>query len=165
MKSSDFNQLFDFETKNKAFFEKYVPSRGEDYFNYETFVERNNLLLESQKQGKDYFFVIRNEENRIIGRVNLMDIDYDYKKKTAYIGYRVDEQYTGKGVATKGVERLVEFAIDLGITQLFAQTTDRNLGAQEVMTKTGFVAVDAVPETVTLKGEELRFLTFRRVLS
>ncbi|WP_347232258.1 hypothetical protein [Halobacillus litoralis] len=43
LKIDDAQDLFDFESENRAFFEKMVPSRGEDYYNFETFMVRHNV--------------------------------------------------------------------------------------------------------------------------
>lgn len=63
LERKDFENLFEFEKENKEFFEKFVPPRDEKYFDYQTFIVRNELLLKSQEQHKDYFFIIRNEKS------------------------------------------------------------------------------------------------------
>lgn len=163
LKSRDFKELFEFEMKNRVFFEKFVPARGEDYFNYPTFVVRNDELLKNQEEGKDYFFLIRNDARELLGRINLTDVDY--QKKMAYVGYRIGESELGKGIATRSVNQLIQFAIDIGLRELFAQTTDQNVGSQEVLRKTGFIIIDGLADSVSLNGEVLQFLSFQKLLS
>jgi len=162
MKRTDFERLFTFEKENRKFFEKFVPPRGEKYFDYQTFIVRNNILLKSQEQDRDYLFIIKNEEDQIVGRINLTDIDK--MEKIAHIGYRVGERFLGKGIATKAVNELFNSAAKLGITQLFAQTTNHNFASQEVLRKTGFTLIDRPTEYVTLNGEKLKFVYFKKVL-
>lgn len=160
LERKDFENLFEFEKENKEFFEKFVPPRDEKYFDYQTFIVRNELLLKSQEQHKDYFFIIRNEKNQITGRINLTDIGH--KEKIAYVGYRVGERFLGMGIATRAVNKLVYSAEKLGINQLLAQTTTHNYASQKVLMKAGFTLIDRPTEYVTLNGEKLKFVYFKK---
>ncbi len=53
----------------------------------------DNLLIE-QADGESYFYLIRNEENEIVGRINLIDIDSE--TRISSLGYRVGEKFTKK---------------------------------------------------------------------
>ena len=89
--------LFEFETENKAFFEEFVPPRPDSYFIYEKFVRILDMLLEEQEDKKSLFFLIKREKGEIIGRINLIDIDWG--TKTAEVGYRVGKNHIAKGSA------------------------------------------------------------------
>lgn len=52
LKQNDAKKLYEFELENRAFFEKMVPERGEDYYHFETFQIRHNELLEEQRKGQ-----------------------------------------------------------------------------------------------------------------
>lgn len=41
----DFENLYAFEVKNRAYFEKTVPSRGDDYYELPNFIRKNDMLL------------------------------------------------------------------------------------------------------------------------
>ena len=51
-------------------------------------------MLIEQADGDSYFYLIRNEEKEIIGRINLVDIDTE--TQISSLGYRVGEKFTKK---------------------------------------------------------------------
>ncbi len=81
----DAKKLYEFEIENRDYFEKMVPSRGEDYYNFETFKIRHEALLDEQTKGQSYYYLIKNENGLILGRMNLVDIDKS--RNLGYIGY------------------------------------------------------------------------------
>ena len=44
LQEKHFEKLFKFELENRGYFEEMVPSRGDDYYNLETFIQRNKAL-------------------------------------------------------------------------------------------------------------------------
>lgn len=130
---NDVKPLFMFEKENKAFFEQFVPPRPDSYFRYEDFSEILIELLEEQDDRRSLFYLIKDENGKIIGRMNLVDIDW--VKKSGNIGYRVGQQYTGKGAAVKGLQLLMSEAKDFGLIELRAKTTKNNLASQKVLDK------------------------------
>ena len=80
---TDAEELYKFELDNRTFFEEMVPSRGNDYYNLEIFKERHEALLEEQVQGGSYFYLIKDKDSSILGRINVVDIDESQKKGTS----------------------------------------------------------------------------------
>lgn len=72
---NDAESLFEFELENRAFFEEMVPSRGDDYYNFEVFKSRHQALLDEHAQGDSYFYLIKNNNSSILGRIDVIDID------------------------------------------------------------------------------------------
>lgn len=108
LQRADAEKLYEFELENRDFFEKMVPSRGKDYYDFETFKIRNEALLDEQTKGQSYYYLIKNENGFILGRMNLVDIDKS--RYLGYLGYRVGEAYTGKGIASKALKLLLRTA-------------------------------------------------------
>ncbi len=75
-------------------FETMVPNRGSKYFEFEYFQKLLDDLLIEQADGDSYFYLIRNEEKEIVGRINLVDIDME--TRISSLGYRVGEKFTKK---------------------------------------------------------------------
>ena len=71
----DMESLYTFELTNRAYFEKMVPSRGDDYYDFNNFKKQNLMLINEQEQERSYFYLIKNELGQIVGRINLTDID------------------------------------------------------------------------------------------
>ena len=136
LKKQDAEELFAFECYNRTFFEKMVPSRGDDYYVYETFQYKHDELLTEQKEGISYFYLIRNKKKAIVGRINLVDIEKD--RQLGYLGYRVGKDFIGNGIATKAVQLLQNQAVNEQITEIHAKTTNINIASQIVLEKSGF---------------------------
>ncbi|ENQ3076984.1 GNAT family N-acetyltransferase [Bacillus cereus] len=143
LKEQDAEELFAFECSNRAFFEKTVPSRGEDYYTFETFQKIFYELLQEQLKGISYFHLIRNHEGTIVGRINLVDIEKE--KELGYPGYRIGEKYAGRGAATKGVTLLLDELANYHVTEIHAKTTTDNIASQKVLEKSDFsrISIDA----------------------
>ncbi|CAM3901842.1 Ribosomal-protein-serine acetyltransferase [Bacillus mobilis] len=130
LKKHDAKDLFTFELTNKSFFETMVPNRGSQYFDFEYFQKLLDDLLIEQADGDSYFYLIRNEEKEIVGRINLVNIDTETRSSS--LGYRVGEKFTKKGVATAAVQLVLKVAKNNEINEVLAKTTTNNLASQIV---------------------------------
>ncbi|MBH0229094.1 GNAT family N-acetyltransferase [Halobacillus yeomjeoni] len=158
LKGEDAEAVFKFENDNRTFFEKMVPSRGEEYYNFDTFMVRHQTLLEEQSQGLSAFYLIRKSNNELLGRINLIDIDKS--KISGYVGYRVGENHTGKGIACKALHMLMEDLKEEGFTKLSAKTTNNNFASQKVLERNGFKKLEENNEEFVMNGETLRFVHY-----
>ncbi len=140
----DAGPLFEFELKNRHYFEKMVPSRGEEYYNYESFLKRHESLLKEQSEDLSYFYLIKDQNSNILGRINLVDIT----KNGGDVGYRIGEENIGKGIAQKALTMLIQTAKNKGIKQISAKTTNNNIASQKVLEKKGF-------RSILLRGMEI----------
>ncbi len=155
---TDFESLFEFELENRTYFEEMVWSRGDDYYHFETFKKKNKALLEEQYQGLSHFYLIKNKEGFIIGRINLSDIDKTLS--SAQIGYRVGRPYTGGGVAKKALHLLLKTVNKHGIKQILAKTSTNNIASQKTLEANGFKRVSTSDEEFDMNGQRLRFIFY-----
>ncbi|MGG0186627.1 GNAT family N-acetyltransferase [Bacillus rhizoplanae] len=158
LKEQDAEELFAFECSNRAFFEKMVSSRGEDYYTYETFQKIFYELLKEQFEGISYFHLIRNQAGAIVGRINLIDIEKD--KELGYLGYRLGEKYVGRGIATKAVKLLLDEATNYHVTEIHAKTTNNNFASQKVLEKNHFLCISIDENTAELHGQKINFIHY-----
>ncbi|MDM5155077.1 GNAT family N-acetyltransferase [Bacillus sp. DX1.1] len=158
LKVQDAEELFAFECSNRVFFEKMVPSRGDDYYTYETFQKILYELLKEQIEGISYFHLIRNHEGTIVGRINLVDIEKD--KELGYLGYRVGEEYVGRGIAAKGVKILLDEAVNYHVTEIHAKTTNNNIASQKVLEKNYFSRISIDEKAAELYGQKINFIHY-----
>lgn len=71
---ADEENLFNFEFENRTFFEEMVPTRGDEFYNPENFKKIHETLLEEQVNEDSYFYLIKDSERSIVGRINLVDM-------------------------------------------------------------------------------------------
>lgn len=153
LKENDAEELFVFECGNREFFEKMVPSRGEAYYHFDTFIIRHQEVLREQKNGFSQFYLVRNVAREIIGRINLIDIDRI--NDTAEIGFRVGEEHGGKGVGNKALQQLFNT-----ILPIRGKTTTANQGSQKVLERNGFKKVGIGKDEFDMNGQRMRFIHY-----
>ena len=158
LQARDAEGLYKFELENRSFFEGMVPTRGDDYYNPEFFRKRHEALLKEQVEGDAYFYLIKDKDSSIIGRINLVDIDES--KKNGYLGYRVGQAHTGKSIATKALKLLLETVIDKDIKRIKAKTTTNNIASQKVLEKNGFERIAIDNEEFEMNGQKLNFVYY-----
>jgi ribosomal-protein-alanine N-acetyltransferase len=128
--------VFAFELANRSYFAASVSDRGDAFF--DEFDERYAALLADRERRGDAYYVRLDDDGSVLGRFNL----YDIEDGAAWVGYRVAERATGRGVATAGVRELCALAAsEHGVHRLRAGTAVENLASQAVLAKAGFVAV------------------------
>jgi [ribosomal protein S5]-alanine N-acetyltransferase len=155
LRREDAGLLYTFEAENRDFFEASVPGRGDDYYRYEVFLKRFVGLLEEQAAGGSRFFLIKDEDSRILGRMNLTDIDVE--NSTAVLGYRIAKAHGGKGVATRALKDLLHLTGRFGIRRILAKTTTANIASCRVLEKNGFLHTGTDKETFVMNNEIMRF--------
>ena len=88
------------------------------------------------------------EPDRLIGLAEM----FDYKKRANQItiGYRINESYWHRGIATDTVELIVDYLCrDMGIQTLRAFVMPENIFSEKVLIKAGFIKE---PDTVQEKN-------------
>ncbi|MRR79802.1 N-acetyltransferase, partial [Bacillus anthracis] len=118
-----------------------------------------DLLIE-QADGNSYFYLIRNEQKELVGRITLVDTDTE--TRISSLGYRVGEKFTKKGVATAAVKLILDVAKNNKINEVHAKTTSNNLASQIVLEKSGFSSYQNEADTtsVQLNGEHVNFVHY-----
>lgn len=129
--------LLAFELENREYFARSVPDRGDAYF-----AEFDAMLQErltEQDAGICHFHLVTDGEGRIVGRVNLVDVE----DGSAELGYRIGEHSAGRGVATAVVAQVCRVAgTAYGLTSLVAVTTLDNPASRAVLERNSFAYVE-----------------------
>lgn len=157
LSENDAQALFDFEHINRDYFERMVPSRGDHYYNYPSFMETLLALLDEQREGKSCFYLIKNKEGQILGRINVVD----RTKDSAELGYRIGADFAGQGVGSQALALLLEQIADKqGISTLHAKTPHTNIASQKILLKNGFTYTKTEKASVHLHNSVLDFLHY-----
>ncbi|MCG8542360.1 MAG: GNAT family N-acetyltransferase [Clostridia bacterium] len=156
--------IYDFEIKNRAYFEESLPSRGDEYYKFEVFNKIIRELIDEQNRGECFMYVIRDEVGKMVGRVNFFSIR-DGEVKSAELGYRIGKDDNDKGIATKAVR----IALKVGFEEhkfgrVDAGTSSENVASQRVLEKNGFVLVEKVENYIEVNGKWMDSLNFAKSL-
>lgn len=145
--------LYVFECENRSYFERYVPSRGDAYYEPESFRQALDRLLTEQANGDGYYYLIW-RGTTIVGRLNVHHID----DETGEIGYRIGEVHGGHGYATDALQQLLTFDLP-GFNRLIAETTIDNVASQHVLEHAGFTREGEVRQ-IEWEGQLLSFCKY-----
>ncbi|CAH0525137.1 GNAT family N-acetyltransferase [Vibrio hippocampi] len=151
-----YKALFDFETRNKEWFELFVPPRPRAYQTLVGFSCASDALLREQDSGASYFYVGYLGDT-IIARANLTELS----NGVGSIGYRVCRNQTGKGYGSAALNYLIDVAKHkLGLKELNAKTTTNNIASMKVLEKQGFSETVRETNTFNMNGEEVSFVHY-----
>jgi ribosomal-protein-alanine N-acetyltransferase len=161
---SDIQALFAFELKNRIFFEKVGFPRGDSYYEYDHFAIAIKQSIEEQNKGLNSQYLIKDSSGLILGRVNLLSIVRECFNK-AHLGYRMGEEYQGKGFATRAVKLIMDKAVnDHNLHRLEAGTSPDNIGSQIVLIKNGFQFVGRFNKYIHYNDQWRDSIYFEKVL-
>lgn len=157
--------IYDFEVANRSFFEKSLPSRGDQYYELDHFMATIDLICEDQANELLYMNIILDKNGALVGRVNLFPVEILPYKRSFELGYRIGEAFEGKGYATLAAALLIEKAIkEYDIDILQAATSPDNIKSQKVLTKNGFEYVTRIENDIEMNGYFEDSLIFTRIL-
>ncbi|WP_411678849.1 GNAT family N-acetyltransferase [Clostridium thailandense] len=164
LEESDLQELFTFELKNRAFFERVGFPRGDNYYELDSFNTTIKESIEEQKKGLINMYLIKNHNGRILGRINLLSIVRGIFNK-AELGYRMGEEHQGKGYATKAVKLVLDEAVNKHkLHRIEAGTSPNNIGSQIVLIKNGFQFVGRFSKYIYKNGEWCDSIYLERIL-
>ncbi|WP_219118235.1 GNAT family N-acetyltransferase [Janthinobacterium sp. UMAB-56] len=152
LRPDDAAPLLAFEQANRAWFERHIDRRPDDFYSVDGVQAHVAHLMAEHAQGRMHPCVIVDEEGELIGRANLKDIDL--QQGVAEVGYRIGEQQAGKGLATAALHHLIALARDeWRLTSLCAHAIDGNTASIRVLQRCGFVQGMAVPDIAIVEGK------------
>jgi ribosomal-protein-serine acetyltransferase len=109
------------------------------------------------------FIIIDNTDNSFIGYIDLKSISWNIPK--AELGCFFDENYAGKGIATKAMQLATNhFFNEFGIKKLFLRTHPSNTSARRIAEKSGFEVEGLIRcDHITTAGEIVDLLYYGKV--
>jgi ribosomal-protein-alanine N-acetyltransferase len=70
------------------------------------------------------------------------------------IGYRLNDKFWGKGIATKAVKVMVDYLFnDIGINRIQTFVMQENIKSQNVLERNGFIKEGTIRQGYTWKGQ------------
>jgi ribosomal-protein-alanine N-acetyltransferase len=161
LEEKHFQSLFEFEKSNRDWFEQFVPPRPSSYDSFASFRDITNSLIEQHEEGTGFFYVVV-EDGEVIARANMIDVTDD----ECEIGYRVCQNWSGKGVASFAVKQLIEIASDeLDLRLLTAKAATNNPASMRVLEKAEFVRVGQEKNAFVLNGKTLSLACYEKTLN
>ncbi|MCU6433632.1 GNAT family N-acetyltransferase [Undibacterium sp. Jales W-56] len=164
---TDADVVLDFELQNRAYFEQWVHSRTDAFYDPAKVRASLQAAETEREQDKSYQYLIWTTASgigqaQLIGRINLTNIVRPHYNKAA-LGYRMAQHATGKGQASEAVKLIVQEAFGaLQLWRIEALVRPSNMGSAKVLEKNGFTVFGRSRRSVELHGEWHDLLHFER---
>lgn len=148
--------------RNREHLRPWDPDRPETFYTdagQEAEAERN---LEASAEGRSYMFLLWHDD-QVTGRVMLTNI-VRAVLQSGTVGYWVDHEHLGRGLATACVGHVVVQATKIGLHRLEAGTMVNNTASQAVLRRSGFQQYGVAERFLFLRGEWRDHVLFQRIL-
>ncbi|WP_327367718.1 GNAT family N-acetyltransferase [Streptomyces sp. NBC_01217] len=151
-------------TRSRAYLRPWEPVRPDAFYTEQGQRERLAAILAERDEGRVMPWVLADEQDRAVGAFTLSGIVLGVFR-SAVLGYWVDVEHAGRGLATAAVERICELARDgLGLHRVEAGTVLDNVASQRVLAKCGFEQYGMAPRYLHINGEWRDHRLFQRIL-
>jgi ribosomal-protein-alanine N-acetyltransferase len=152
LRASDASALADAYVRNREYLSTWEPVRTEEYYTeaWQAADIASRLVVAGAGEGFPFGLFAG---DILVGRFNLSGIVRG-PFQSAGLGYWVDSNYAGRGLASAAVQTIVETARDvLGLHRLEASTLLHNAGSQRVLLKAGFRQIGMAPQYLEIAGK------------
>ncbi|MFF3393195.1 GNAT family N-acetyltransferase [Streptomyces sp. NPDC002669] len=150
--------------RSRAYMQPWEPIRPDAFYTEEGQWERLVALFEDRDAGRAVPWVLADEQDRAVGGFNLSGIVLG-PFRSGTLGYWVDVEQAGRGLATTAVRLICEMARDeLGLHRIEAGTVLDNAASQRVLAKCGFEEYGTAPRFLYINGQWRDHRLFQRIL-
>jgi ribosomal-protein-alanine N-acetyltransferase len=160
---SDAEMLADAYVRNRGHLAPWDPTRTEAFFTPAGQLEQIHDKLAMRELGLGLPLVLA-EDATIAGIVNLSNIVRG-AFQSASVGYWLDRDHTGRGLASAALAAVIETARDdLGLHRIQAATLTANHASQSVLVRSGFERIGVAPAYLQIAGRWQDHVLFQRIL-
>ncbi|MFI7087061.1 GNAT family N-acetyltransferase [Streptomyces anulatus] len=151
-------------TRNRAYMRRWEPVRHASYYTVEGQAARLTALLADRDGGRAVPWALVDADDQVIGAFTLSGVERG-PYRNARLGYWVDGDHAGRGLATAAVGAVCDAARDrLGLHRVEAATVTDNAPSQRVLAKAGFERIGTAPGYLHINGRWRDHHLFQRLL-
>ena len=134
---ADAEAVLELRRRNREHFLTGEPIRDDRFFTRSTQVDALATLEDERAAGTREQFGVWTEAGDLAGYVSLSQI-FRGAFLSCYLGYAIDRDHTGRGLATAAVAGAVEHAWSIGLHRVQANIATTNAASRRVVEKNGF---------------------------
>lgn len=159
---SHLRKVLEFQIRNQELFEKYEPTRPENFYTlpYQHSLLRLELKMALELSTVRFYVFTRNDPHTIIGTVCLHDIVRG-PYSCCEIGYKFDIAWQRQGYAREAVAEAVRIAFyELNVHRIFARVMPENIPSIRLLQALSFEQEGLEREAILIRGkweDHLRF--------
>jgi ribosomal-protein-alanine N-acetyltransferase len=149
--------------RNREHLAPWDPVRPDAFFTVEGQRKEAEQRLELQERGLFSLYVIEGPGGDLVGRLTIQNI----VRGTMFggtLGYWVDKDHTGRGLATAGVAFLEAEAERFGLHRLDAATMVENVASRRVLEARRFARYGLAPKFLFLNGAWRDHVMYQKLL-
>lgn len=151
-------------SRNRDHLAPWEPTREETFFTEGSQEMHAQQCVDDAALGRSIRFVIESDDGEIRGRMNLNNVVRG-AFWSADLGYWIDATRLRRGLATRAVAQISEYARgELLLHRLQAATLLHNLGSQRVLLGNGFERIGLAPKYLRIAGEWQDHVLFQLLL-
>ena len=149
--------------RNRGHLAPWDPTRTEDFFTEAGQLSQTRELLALREMDASLPLVLVDGQE-VAGGMTLSGIVRG-AFQSATVGYWLDRDHTGRGLASAALAALIEAARDqYGLHRLQAATLLANHASQSVLTRAGFERIGVAPNYLQIAGRWQDHVLFQRIL-
>jgi ribosomal-protein-alanine N-acetyltransferase len=160
--AGDAEELVALYRANREFLAPFEPARDERFYTLAGTQERLAQFQREATIGAGWRFVIV-DDGSIAGVASVVDVTRG-ALQLANVGYWVDRERNGRGLAAAAVAEIVSLAFgELGLHRLEASTLPDNTASQRVLEKNGFERYGLARKLLLIGGQWRDHVLFERL--
>jgi [ribosomal protein S5]-alanine N-acetyltransferase len=160
--AEDATALADAYRRNREHLAPWDPRRDESFFTDDGQAAAVAGQLTAIDAGVQAGWVVE-RDGCVVGRVNLNNVVMGVLR-SASVGYWVDRDHLGRGLATAAVRHACEGARTLGLHRVEAGTLPHNEASQRVLLRCGFERYGMAPKFLFIAGAWQDHNLYQRIL-
>lgn len=134
-------QVADYYRRNRSFLEKFEPLRDEAFYSstYQKEALQREVLDCRERRAFRFYIRLTGCPQQIIGMIGLNNVVWG-AFCSAFLGYKLDEQFINRGYMSDAISRIVTYAFhELRLHRIEANVMPRNKASLRVLEKNHFV--------------------------
>lgn len=134
-------QVTDYYRRNRNFLEEYEPERDAEFFtlDYQLQILQKEMRDRAENTAFRFYIKLAEQPDQIIGAIGLSNVVWG-AFRSAFLGYKLDEQFINNGYMSQAVEMLVKYAFEqLHLHRIEANVMPRNTASLRVLEKNDFI--------------------------
>ena len=150
--------------RNREHIAPYEPIRPEAFYTERWHADRFPGFADDRAAGRTERWLVVDADGEVFGSVTMSGIEYG-PFLNARLGYWTDGSLGGRGIATRVVGAVCDYARDgLRLHRLEAGTLVDNVRSQRVLLKCGFEQIGMSPQHLNIRGEWRDHNLYHRIL-
>ncbi len=154
-RKDEFEKIARYQSHNRDHLQIWEPLRNEEFYTASYWRDVPKREQEAAKNRHYYRFrmLLREDQSEFVGAAALRDVSFGVDW-SCVLGYSLDKDYQGQGLALEGVSAVVDFAVNaLNLRRVEACYMPGNLRSAALLNKLGFEVEGLLRSSLMVNGE------------